>query len=175
LAPRQQFTQKHGGERRRGERAEAGERAGDHFGHFRRFDFHVRAEECLAYDQQRQLLQLQGDVDFEPVLPTLAPPRRPRCHQVAIARDVPAVKRRQDEPALAVVVFSLARQKTLTEEEFRAPHRIALLEAVLPGDENVFDVVGVAEQKEAESLRAEIGNVAAVGGHPSKEVGRVAA
>lgn len=84
------------------------------------------------------------------------------------------MKGRLQPPALPQVKRILARQQALAHQSLGARQGAPLVEVCLMGDQNVSDVVGMAEQKKAVEPESKLGDVTAPAGEVSEEARSIA-
>jgi hypothetical protein len=132
----------------------------------------VGVEQRFSHDGERVRRHLPRDVELHSIGPPVRAPARVGDHRIAVAGDARAVKCRLRETALPQVEIVLAGEQPLAEQELGAFQAAALVEPAAVRDEDVADVLGVAEQHQRLRTDAERRNVAEVAGERGEELQR---
>src|SRR5437762_42887 len=94
-------------------------------------------------------------------------------HHASVAGDALAVKRRLHQPALPKMNRALARQQAVAEQPLAALEAAALREVPVVGDENVFDLLRVADEEQLLAAHAVVDDVAVLARDAREELERV--
>ena len=111
-------------------------------------------------DLQGEMTHLLGNVDHVPVRPASTLLHgQPRDH-IGVVRHPKTMKGRLHQSPLALVQSSIAGQQSISEDAPGAAQRMSLDEAVWMGDQYLFDIVRMIQQKDMEVRQAEMGDIA---------------
>jgi hypothetical protein len=83
------------------------------------------------------------------------------------------VEHRLDQAALPSVEVSFAREEAVAEQALGLLQDLPLLETRMVGDEDVLDMVGVAQQEDVEPAHVERDDVAVLPSEPQEQAVRI--
>lgn len=125
-----------------------------------RVSLHVRVEECFAHNLQRDPHHFFVEVPLFAVLPFVQQPLGVFHHRRGVTGDARAMKRGLRQAPLAQPEISVARQQAAPKNTFVGQQHAASYEFSRMIYQNIFNVVRMIEQKDAEIQHAKADKIA---------------
>jgi hypothetical protein len=113
------------------------------------FGIDLRTKQSFSHDGQGQAIHLDREIEFFACVARLGPQSRFLGHDLRIARDSSAMKRRLDKPPLTRVLLALADQQAVAQKNARAFQRLPFAKRILLRHQHFIHQRGVAEKNEA--------------------------
>ena len=136
--------------------------------HLVRIAGHIRVEQRLAHDLQRDAHHLLMDVAFFAGPPVFQRALRVAHHGFRIGGDARAVKRRLRQPPLPQPETVFAGQQSFAKKYFIGEQHAPFVKLARVRDQHILDVVRMIDKKTAERVIAHPGDVA-VGSRAMRE------